>query len=76
MNMMIIMIAMIMMSTCIIDFGRISLISVLHHLFPSGIIDLRLLHFTVLIFTVTFTDPGHAFINYDDHVSYYLNVIK
>ena len=57
MNMMIIMIAMIIMSRCIIDSRRISLIFVLYHLFPSGIIDLRLLHFTVLIFTVTCMGP-------------------
>merc|ERR1712086_294757 len=57
MNMMIIMIAMIIMSRCIIDSRRISLIFVLYHLFPSGIIDLRVLHFTVLIFTVTCMGP-------------------
>ena len=57
MNMMIIMIAMIIMSRRIIDSRRISLNFVLHHVFPSGIIDLRLLHFTVLIFTVTCIGP-------------------
>ena len=57
MSMMIIMIAMIIMSRCIIDSRRISLVFVLYHSFPSGIIDLRLLHSTVLIFTVTCMGP-------------------